>query len=83
MYHSDALIITYRGTYLLTLLLYYLLGKMKRTSHSKYFISLSTNFVDMSNVINHTIYSSVKNGRFKLKEADKFVIKLYYPFITN
>ena len=27
---------TYRGTDLLTLLLYYLLGKMKRTSHSKY-----------------------------------------------
>ena len=31
----------------------------------------------MSNVINHIIYSSVENGRFKLKEADKFVIKLY------
>ena len=36
MYHPDALIITYRGTDLLTLLLYYLLGKMKRTSQSKY-----------------------------------------------
>ena len=35
MYHTEAFI-TYRGTDLLTLLLYYLLGKMKRTSHSKY-----------------------------------------------
>ena len=37
----------------------------------------------MSNVIHHTIYSSVENGRFKLKEAEQFVIKLYYPFIIN
>ena len=35
MYHPDAFI-TYRGTDLLTLLLYYLLGKMKGTSHGKY-----------------------------------------------
>ena len=33
--------------------------------------------------INHTIYSSVENGRFKLKETEQFVIKLYYPFIIN
>ena len=37
----------------------------------------------MSNAINHTIYSSVENGRFKLKEEKHFVIKLYYPFIIN
>ena len=47
------------------------------------FISSSANFVDMSNVISHTIYSSVEKGRFKLKEAEKFVIKLHYPFIIN
>ena len=35
MYHPDTLM-PYRGTDLLTLLIYYLLGKMKRTSHSKY-----------------------------------------------
>ena len=35
----------------------------------------------MSNVIHHTIYSSVANGR--LKEAEQCVIKLYYPFIIN
>ena len=32
----------------------------------------------MSNVINHTIYSSIENDRFKLKEADKFVIARDY-----
>ena len=37
----------------------------------------------MSNVINYTTYSSVENGRFKLKEEKQFVIKLYYPFIIN
>ena len=64
MYHPDTLMIS-RGTDLLTLLMiYYLLGKMKPTSHSKIFIS--SNFVDMSNVIHHTIYSSVENGRVKL-----------------
>ena len=47
------------------------------------FISSSANFVDMSNVTNHTIYSSVENGTFKLKEAEQFVIKLYYPSIIN
>ena len=47
------------------------------------FISSSANFVDMSNVINHTIYSSVENGTYKSKEAEPFVIKLYYPFIIN
>ena len=40
---------------------------------------ISSNFFDMSNVIHHTIYSSVENGRFKLKEAEQCVIKLYYP----
>ena len=35
MYRRDTLM-TYRGTDLLTLLIYYLLGKMKRTYHSKY-----------------------------------------------
>ena len=39
MYHPDTFM-TYRGTDLLTmlnmLLIYYLSGKMKRTSHSKY-----------------------------------------------
>ena len=80
MYHPDTLM-TYRGTNLLTLLIYYLLGKMKPTSHSKMFIS--SNFVDMSNVIHHTIYSSVENGRLKLKEAEQFVIKLYSYVIMN
>ena len=80
MYHPDTLM-SYRGTDLLTLLICYLLGKMKPTSHSKMFIS--SNFVDMSNVIHHTIYSSVENGRLKLKEAEQFVIKLYYLFIIN
>ena len=47
---------------------------MKRSSHSLY---LLTNFVDMSNVIHH-IYSSVENGRYKLREAEQFVIKLFY-----
>ena len=47
------------------------------------FISSSANFVDMSNVMNHNIYLGVENSRFKLKEADTFVIKLYYPFIFN
>ena len=47
------------------------------------FISLSADFADMSNVINHTIYSSVENDRFELKEAKEFVIKLYYSFIIN
>ena len=46
------------------------------------FISSSTLLI-MSNVISYTIYSSVENGRLKLKEAEKFVIKLYYPFIFN
>ena len=44
---------------------------------------ISSNFVDMSNVIHHTVYSSVENGRFKLKEAEQFEIKLYYPYIIN
>ena len=35
MYHPDTFM-TYRGTDLLTLVIYYLLEKMKRTSHSKY-----------------------------------------------
>ena len=39
---------------------------------------LCFNFVDVSNVMHHTIYSSVENGRFKLKEVEQFVIKLYY-----
>ena len=44
---------------------------------------ISSNFIDMSNVIHHTIYSSVENMRFKLKEAEQFVIKLFYPFIIS
>ena len=36
------------------------------------FISSPANFVDMYNVINHTIYSSVENGRSKLKEEEQF-----------
>ena len=84
MYHPDTFI-TYRGTDLLTLLLYYLLGKMKLSGQlsANMFISSSANFVNMSNVINHIIYSSIENCKFKLKEAEKFVIKLYYPFIIN
>ena len=33
------------------------------------FISSSASVVDMSNVINQFIYSSVENGRFKLKNV--------------
>ena len=36
------------------------------------FISSPANVVDMYNVINHTIYSSVENGRSKLKEEEQF-----------
>ena len=79
MYHPDTLM-TYRSTDLLTLLIYYLLGEMKRTSHNMF---ISSNFVDVSDVIHHTIYSSVEDGRFKLKEVEQFVIKRYYPFIIN
>ena len=47
------------------------------------FISSSANFVEMSSIINHTIYSRVENGTVKLKEEEQFVIKLYHPFIIN
>ena len=78
MHHPDTLM-TYRGTDLLTLLIYNLLGKMNLTAN----MFISSTFVDISNVIHHTIYSSVENGRFKLKEAEQFEIKLYYPYIIN
>ena len=50
MYHPDAFI-TYRGTDLLTLLLYYLLSG--HLTANMFISSAAINFVDMSNVISH------------------------------
>ena len=59
MYHPDTLM-TYRGTDLVTLLICSSLGRNLTAN-----MFISSNFVDLSNVIHRTIYSSVENGRFK------------------